>query len=388
MPSSSTSSSDVRVLATPYAPPASLPAPEPAAPSRRGPGALLVRVLLLLAIAAMPVAFSAWIDPARLVSARDEEEAMARVLVSGRNVIGFANYDDRAIERALAELRPGRAGTLGVGSSRLQPLPSSALPGQRFVNVAVQGAMLDDLLGVYGLYDTPERRPERLLLNVDPWTQSYRGEPGWASVARERFAVMQRSGIPVSPWREELWLKKATLQRLASPEYLRHAVFSFRTYGVEGSGWTATDGIQHERKTKRPDGSVVWPPLPPDNGPTVIPQFVRTGLPVDGRLQGLDARVEGREDALEKFVRYVKGQGVEVTVLLVPFPPEMYEALLRLPGHNVVAVETELRAMASRVGVRVVGGYDPRPFGLRTEEFFDETHLRPEALARVVLSAR
>jgi hypothetical protein len=344
-------------------------------------------VALLLAIAAMPVAFSAWIDPARLVAARDEEEAMARVLVSGRNVMGFANFDDRAIERSLAALRPGRAGTLGVGSSRLQPLPSVALPGQGFVNVSVQGAMLDDLIGVYGLYDTPERRPERLLLNVDPWTQSYRGEPGWASVADERSAVMQRSGIPVTPWREKLWLRKTTLQRLASPEYLRRSIFSFRTYGVAGTGWTATDSVQHARKTKRPDGSVVWPPLPPDNAPKVVPQFVANGIPYDGRLHDFDARVEGREDALEKFVRYVQGQGVEVTVLLVPFPPEMYDALSRLPGHNVVALEAELRAMAGRVGVRVVGGYDPRRFGLRTEEFFDETHLRPDGLARVVLSA-
>ena len=57
---------------------------------------------MLLGIAALPVAFSAWIDPARLVAPRATERDIARVLAAGSNVTNYANYDDRAIERSLA----------------------------------------------------------------------------------------------------------------------------------------------------------------------------------------------------------------------------------------------------------------------------------------------
>jgi hypothetical protein len=73
-----------------------------------------------------------------------------------------------------------------------------------------------------------------------------------------------------------------------------------------------------------------------------------------------------------------------VTVVLVPFAPEVYDAARRLPGRTIVDVEREVRAMAARHEVRVVGSYDPRRVGVTTADFFDESHLRPDALARVV----
>lgn len=356
---------------------------EPAERSRRGASALIARVIVLGAIAALPLAFSAWIDPARLVASRQEEDAIARALVSGKMVTGFASFDDRAIERSLVRLRTARPTVLAVGSSRLQPLPATAFPGETFVNVAVQGAMLDDLLGVYGLYDVDGRRPTRVILNVDPWTQSYREEPGWGSVAAERTAVMRRSSIPVSPVRDRIALATNTFKRLASPEYLRRAIFSYRKYGVAGVPWLVADSAQNERKTKLPDGTVAWNNTPADNGLKAAPRFAANQIKLDTRLQKLDARVRGREDALERFIRYIEGTGVAVTVLLVPFPIEVYDAFVRLPGYPLTSVERDVRAMAARTGADVVGSYDPRPLGMTTIEFFDETHLRPEPLARL-----
>jgi hypothetical protein len=363
-----------------YAPPTSVAV----APPVRGAGSLLARAALLLAFAAMPVAFSAWIDPARFVTPRAEETAIARVLASGRNVTDFANYDDRAIARALVALKPERPEVLGLGSSRLQPLRESALPGRRFVNGAVQGATLDDLLGMYALYDTDSLRPKRVLLNVDPWTQSSDGGIGWRALSSERTALMQRIGLPVSPWRDQVDLSKKVFKLVAAPEYFRLAVFSFRHYGPNGIPWVATDREQNREKTKLPNGSVVWSDLPPDNALPIASQFAAEGLFVSQAFEHLDARAAGREDALERFIRYMRKEHVEVTVLLVPFPPEVYDAFARLPGTKPMAIEAELRAIAQRTGANVLGSYDPRPFGIVTRDFFDEDHLRPEPLSRLV----
>ena len=70
--------------------------------------------------------------------------------------------------------------------------------------------------------------------------------------------------------------------------------------------------------------------------------------------------------------------------MLVPFAPEVYDAARRLPGRTIVDVERELRAMAARTKVQIVGSYDPRAVGMATRDFFDESHPRPDVLARVV----
>jgi hypothetical protein len=75
-------------------------------------------------------------------------------------------------------------------------------------------------------------------------------------------------------------------------------------------------------------------------------------------------------------------------LLLSPYPPEVYDAFRRMPGYSVHAVESDLRAMAARSGAAVAGGYDPRPLGITTLDFFDESHLRPAALERIAASAR
>ena len=349
---------------------------------------LVARGVLLLAIAALPVTFSAWIDPARLVAPRDAEREIARVLAAGTNVTDFANYDDRAIEKHLAPLRRGRPEVLVLGSSRMQVLRGCASAqvrgcGNSFVNGAMQGAVLDDMLGVYGLYDTAERRPRRVLLGVDPWTESASGE-GWRAVASERATMLRRVGIPASPRRESFALWARSVRTLATPEYFRLALYSFRRHGTAGIAWRPTVRAQNPEKTKLPDGSVVWSNLPADNAEHAAVHFVSTELAHDGRFHELGRRAPGRAGALEKFVRYLGNEGVSVTVVLVPFPAAVYDASRRMSGDSLAKVEREVRAMAARVGAQVVGSYDPRRAGVATREFFDEDHLRPEALARIV----
>ena len=350
----------------------------------RRAGALFVRGVALLAVAALPVTFSALVDPAHLVASRESEREIARVLATGRNVTDIANYDDRAIERYLAPLRSERPEILGLGSSRMQPMPASAFAGRGFVNGAMQAGVLDDALGAYGLYDVAGRRPGRVVLSVDPWTESYDGAGGWGSIADERAMVMRRAGIPASPQRERLALLAKKLRTLATPEYFRLAVYSFRRHGRQGIPWRVTDSAQGVEKTKLPDGSVVWPVVSPERASAAASAFASSEIVHDERFRDLGHRAAGRKDALEKFVGYLRGEGVSVTVLLVPFAPEVYDAAERLPGRTIVDVERELRAMSARAGVEIVGSYDPRAVGVTTRDFFDESHLRPEPLARLV----
>jgi hypothetical protein len=362
----------------------------PARASRRVP-AIATRAAMVLVVASLPIAFNAWIDPARLVATRGAEREIARVLATGTNVTDVASYDDRAIEKHLAPMR-ARPEVLALGSSRMQVLRTFAgsevrgfaggAPGG-FVNGAMQDAALDDMLGVYGLYDAPGRRPNRVVIGVDPWTESASSER-WRSLAAERAMVMHRAGIPVSPRLDAFGLWARAVGTLATPEYFLRAVRSFQRYGTRGLAWQPTDRAQNAETTKLPDGSVTWPAVREDDAVRAAARFASTELARDARFHDFKRRAPGRDDALERFLRYLQSEGVSATVVLAPFPAGVYDASLRLSGDSLPRVERRVRTIAARTGARVVGSYDPRVAGVTSGEFFDESHLRQEALTRLV----
>ena len=348
---------------------------------------LIARAVLLLAIAALPVAFSAWLDPARLVAPRTAEREIARVLASGTAVTDYTNYDERAIEKYLAPLRRTRPEVLVLGSSRMQMLRGCGKVevrgcGTAFVNVSVSGAVLDDVLGTYGLYDSADRRPRRVLLGIDPWLESETGD-GWRALAAERAMVMRRAGIPSSPRRDLLAAWTRAVRRLATPEYFRLSLYSLLRHGPGGIQWRATDQEQNGEKTKLPDGSVVWHRRSEEQIRRAVTWFASSELARDSRFHDFGRRAPGRNGALERFVRHLRSEGIDVTLVLVPFPAEVYDASRGRSGDSLAAVERGLRAMSARTGAPIVGSYDPRVAGVTERDFFDGDHLRPEALGRI-----
>ena len=207
---------------------------------------------------------------------------------------------------------------------------------------------------------------------------------GWRALAAERTMVMRRAGIPSSPRRDLLAAWSRAVRRLATPEYFRLSVYSLLRYGPGGIPWRATDREQNAEKTKLPDGSVVWPQRSEAQARRAAMWFASSELPRDSRFHDFGRRAPGRAGALERFVRHLRSEGVAVTMVLVPFPAEVYDASRRMSGDSLAAVERELRAISARAGAQIVGSYDPRTVGVTTRDFFDEDHLRPEPLARLV----
>ena len=347
--------------------------------------ALLLRCVALACVAALPVAFSVWIDPARLRPWPDDERTIANALLAGHYVTDVVNFNDRAIEQLLAEGRTRAPDVLAIGSSRIQPLPASAFPGAVFVNAGVAGAGLDDVLAVYALYDTTTRRPRRVVLNLDPWTMDPDDDaPAWGRIASAHSAMRRRLGNAGPQWRAESAVRVSALRKLASPEYFRLAVFSFRKYGPSGIRFVVTDRAQNDEKTKSPDGTLVWSPNPPEKTEQLALDYVRRmrrgTAPYDGRHA---AELPERERLPEQFIRYLREQRIQVDLLLVPFHPAVFREFARRPRNPLVDAAGRARELARRTGAGVVGDYDPSTVSATTSDFLDESHMRPEALARL-----
>lgn len=360
------------------------------ASGRRSAAALLWRCVLLLGIAALPVAFSAVVDPARLVASRRAEGEIVGALLAGHDVTDVTNYDDRVIHRELALARRAPVDVLALGSSRVQPLGAAAFPSARtFANSGVSGGSLDDVLAMYEPWDDAVRRPRRVVLEVDPWLLGAEDPAAaWSAVADARARMLDRLGVPNSLALDRARLVVRTVKRLAAPEYFRLSVFSLRHHGLRGIPFAITDREQNTEKTMRPDGSLAWMPVTPNEAQSLARQYLAAEITGDPRYVGLDrARSARAEHVLEALVLRMRSQGSETSILLVPYHPATWAAFARRSPSPLAEAERRFRGIAMRAGVQVVGRYDPARCGARAEDFFDESHARPALLARVIAGA-
>ena len=351
--------------------------------ARSGAGGLLWKCAALLAVAAAPVAFNAVVDPARLLGAPADEHAIASALLAGHFVTDIRSYNDRAIVKLLIEGRRGRPDVVALGSSRIQALRASAFPGLAFGNVGVTSARLDDILGLYAMFDTPARRPRRVILNLDANTLDVDASgAAWMSLLPERSRMLEALGVTNSLARDVASRDVDMIKRLASPEYFRYAVFSLRKYGPRGITYTVTSGLSREEWTRTPEGSMAWPDWDAAYREQAVRKYLSDFHETEGQLAMVNhAQVKEREQLLERFIAYLRAEGVEVTLLLVPFHPVAYAGV---SAQWLIPAEGRYRALARRLGVPIVGSYDPRVTGTTADDLSDEGHMKPASLARVV----
>ena len=356
----------------------------------RDAGALFVKCILLAVVATLPVAFSAWADPARLLGAHAAESAIANAMVAGHHVADVMNYDERAIGVLLARRRAQRPDVLALGSSRIQALDQSDFPGLVFVNAGVSSGRLDDVLGLYEPYDDEAHRPSRLILNLDPLSLDEDPVEGnWNAIANERATMMARIGAGNHASRDLLGLRLAMLERLASPEYFRLAVHSFRRYGARGMPFVVTDVVPLEGKTKAPNGTVIWGTATTAQTNAAVGVYLADLARIERMHEQITPEVRARRgELLLRFLEYVQRTGVRVTLVLVPYHPDVYAAYSLRRAQTIPLAERTYRELARRANVEIIGSYDPAVAGVTAADVLDQEHLTHEALARVVGAGR
>jgi hypothetical protein len=95
----------------------------------------------------------------------------------------------------------------------------------------------------------------------------------------------------------------------------------------------------------------------------------------------VDARARIRSAlGLTRFPRFLAVWQTSATFVLVT----VAWAFARRPDHPLERMEARYGDLARRTGVPIAGGYDPALTGTTGSDFFDESHLRPAALVRLV----
>ena len=78
-------------------------------------------------------------------------------------------------------------------------------------------------------------------------------------------------------------------------------------------------------------------------------------------------------EKMKKFVLFLKDKGVNVTLVLPPYHPQLYE-MMESQKPIFLEIEDWYREFAKNTGVRILGSYDGDIVGCSENEFYDGMH--------------
>lgn len=108
------------------------------------------------------------VDPANIYKEKYEEKA-AKLLLSGKNVAGMTNYDERILQEELIKGEHGCPDTIIIGSSRVMTLSNETIGIENYRNHGVSGAGIFDYMGILGVYESCNKMPKKVIIGIDPW---------------------------------------------------------------------------------------------------------------------------------------------------------------------------------------------------------------------------
>jgi hypothetical protein len=89
-----------------------------------------------------------------------------------------------------------------------------------------------------------------------------------------------------------------------------------------------------------------------------------------------------------RLLRFLKGQGTSVVLLLPPYHPLHYAYVREHDGDGSLdKIEATIRDIGRETGAAVLGSYDPAKVHCSETEFWDGMHARKSCLIRLLAPA-
>jgi hypothetical protein len=336
------------------------------------------------------VVINYYYDPAHLFSGGRYEKGIANILLSGKNVEGALDYDQRNMQRYyISNLREGKE-VIVLGSSRSTQITSNLFPGKSFFNNSMSSASIEDYLAIYELYLQHNYAPEIVVLGLDPWMLNRNsGQYLWSSLDDEYFAMIQRLGVPPSDISVPSDINKFKFNELVSLSYFNKSVNQLLS-GRTGERYYATGDRYLVDGGRLADGSRVYNlqyrSRSVDEVEASAISFA-TAQPVAGlgEFTNLD---EAYLVQLVTFVKYLQDHNTTVLFYLPPYHPTAYGILSKSESYKIILqVEAKYRTIAQDLGITVIGGYNPEASSLTNEDFYDGQHPKQSAVNRAFESA-
>lgn len=341
----------------------------------------------------MVVIMNVLIDPANIYKVGYEVKA-AKLLVSGKNLAGMTNYDERLLQEEIIKRETVCPTTIILGSSRVMTMSEETIPISNYRNHGVSGAVLFDYLGILGVYEACDKMPEQVIIGLDPWIlNENNGESRYQSLIEYIDAFQETLGIKQRTGNKYLGSVEKRLQFLSIP-YFQSSVKKLLISSKESlnfgrdidfyelaNNFSITDVKEAVRYT---DGST------DSNKKTREKNIDAVNADAKEYVNGSIYHIEEYDglctdycDILEKLLEYLQNRGVTVVFYMPPYHPYVYQYLVENPNYkSVFEAEKFFINLAREKGIRVYGAYNPMLLECTESDFTDGMHMLRSSMGK------
>lgn len=331
---------------------------------------LLVVVLLL----------NYFVDPSQLFANGRIEHEVAGYLLEGNNVGNLINFDHRLLQEYYFEKMEAKD-VIVLGSSRAMLIRESQFPGESFYNASIAGPSIEDYIALFSMLDKAAF-PKTIYLEISPWVfNENHGQTRWKTIASDYFA-----GLSL------LDLENSRNQAFASFDFEKYVELFSIPYFQESLKWL-TRGPAYYSTTetntgdvmKLHDGSRVYSSMEENRTLSEVSTLVSEALQSPYSLGNFHQISPAITAQFEKLLAGFGDRNIDVVILMVPYHPRYYAALIDSADFRIISdVEEYLNGIADGFNLRVVGSYDPRVVGCLQGEFYDSMHPKEECINKVM----
>jgi hypothetical protein len=316
------------------------------------------------------------------------ERWAADVLNDGLYIHGNFELNNPAIHKFLIEKQDSAPDTIVLGSSRSMQIKKHHIPSSgTFLNHSVDSAYLQDLLGLFAIYDSRGLFPKRVVIGVDPWTFKFESLFAGARLYhREADAFSKKLGdtrkiIELSPtWS---FSDLISINRFLSGFALKNS----NVCDKQLSARTAESSCA----VRNPDGTLIYPKSWRNRPTSVVSSSVKLSVSRRGVMHGFDnffALAPQQKKLFEQFIRYLISHDIKVSFFLSPYHPIVAQSKKETPNWRLVKeAEAYVRLVAGNLGADIFGSYDPANLTCGEEDFFDNLHTKPRCLDVIFTNA-
>lgn len=332
--------------------------------------------LLFISLSSIVIGINYFIDASGAITP-GSYYGMARLALSGNIVATSLNYNERLYQVAIIETMQSIPNTIVIGCSRGMFLGEEITKYKNLYNNCVSAACMEDYYAILGLYNKKfSKLPQRVIVETSPWifykynpSSRWKEQDVYASEAKELYKLINGKDLVINRSGESPYI---------SIPYFRHNLEVFVRDGIAA----------FKRKTPRistniseaadyPDGSLRYAAHLENESEERLKGVQNTKGAVT--YQDSNNMTELNKEKIsdyENMLDFLISKNVEVIIYLQPFSVTQCHYSFD-EGLNAVFLEAEryLHELGIRRGVKIVGGFDARDFGLSDERFIDFMHL-------------
>lgn len=293
--------------------------------------------------------------------------------LSESDFVYFENLDERKFVegRLLYPLEP--VTTVVVGSSRVMQIDSEIV-GEKIQSFTVSGASIEDDIA-FSLESFAKLRYENLYIAADPWLINLYDEQNRYQSVGDLFEYWSGRMLSNEPPRRFL----TALPKDVESHGWRNVVGKLRDlFSVIGVNRIPSNDVVEGYAKKAYDGSHIYNHETirlSENAAVASEQFLNYSM------MKFEFDIKSIE-RLTQLLSYLKEHEVRVTLILVPYHPDLYQKMLD-ERPIFLEVESWFRDFASQNGIEIVGSYNAGAVGCEDRDFYDGMHPKASCMKKL-----